>query len=171
MGILLDTMSESDWPAVRAIYRQGIDTGHATFETHPPKTWEAWYKSRIASCCLVARAGEAALGWAALTPVSSRCVYAGVAEVSIYIAGTARGCGVGSLLLGELIRCSETNGLWMLQAGIFPENDASIHLHKKHGFRQVGLRERLGKMSFGPCQGQWRDVMLLERRSQVVGID
>ena len=171
MDILLTAMNESDWPAVAAIFQQGIDTGNATFEAHPPDSWEMWHKSKIDFSCLVAREGDTILGWAALSPYSSRPVYAGVAEVSIYIAEEARGRGVGSLLLEELIRCSEANGIWTLQAGIFPENEGSLRLHRKHGFRQVGVRERIGKMSFGPFQGQWRDTLLLERRSKTVGVD
>lgn len=110
------------------------------------------------------------VGWAALSRVSSRAVYAGVAEVSVYVAASARRRGVGSALLDELIRCSEANGIWTLQAGIFPENVASLRMHYKHGFRQVGIRKRLGKMETGPYRGRWRDVVLLERRSGVVGV-
>ena len=171
MTLLIADMTESDWPVVAAIFQQGIDTGNATFEPRPPDSWETWQKSKIASCSLVARDGETVLGWAALSPYSSRRVYAGVAEVSIYVGREARGRGVGSLLLEGLIQRSEAEGFWTLQAGIYPENEDSLRLHLKHGFRQVGVRERLGKMSFGPRQGQWRDVLLLERRSQVVGVD
>jgi L-amino acid N-acyltransferase YncA len=162
---LIDTMKESDWEQVRSIYLEGIATGDATFETDAPP-WENWNATHLPSCRLVARAGDTVRGWAALSPVSSRCVYGGVAEVSIYIGQRYRGMGLGRALLMALIAESEKNGLWTLQAGIFPENRASIDLHQRCGFREVGLRERIGKMD-----GRWRDTVLLERRSSVVGID
>ncbi len=152
------------WPAVRTIYQEGIASGNATFETSPPD-WEKWNAGHLASCRFVALSGTDVLGWAALSPVSSRCVYGGVAEVSIYIARYAHGQGLGHALLSNLIACSELHGVWTLQAGIFPENVASIELHKKCGFRIVGTRERLGCMS-----GVWRDVVLMERRSSVAGV-
>jgi L-amino acid N-acyltransferase YncA len=162
---MIDTMKESDWEQVRSIYLEGIATGDATFETDAP-TWEKWNAAHLPSCRLVARSGDTVRGWAALSPVSSRCVYGGVAEVSIYIGQRYRGIGLGRALLMALITESEKNGLWTLQAGIFPENQASIDLHKRCGFREVGRRERIGKMD-----GRWRDTVLLERRSSVVGID
>jgi phosphinothricin acetyltransferase len=168
MTIIITDMAISDWPAVTSIYQEGIDTGNATFEPHPPVSWEEWCEGKINSCSLVAREGGDVLGWAASSRVSSRCVYEGVAEVSIYIKQSERGKGIGSLLLQELIKRSEANGIWTLQAGIFPENQASIRLHLGHGFRLVGLREKLGKMKFGSHAGQWRDVMLLERRSPML---
>jgi L-amino acid N-acyltransferase YncA len=153
------------WPAVRAIYEAGMATGQATFTTTAP-TWEDWDASHLASCRLVATdAVGQVLGWAALSPVSGRCVYAGVAEVSIYIAAEARGRGVGRQLLAALVAESERQGLWMLQAGIFPENVASLALHASQGFRTVGRRERIGQL-----RGQWHDTLLLERRSTAVGI-
>jgi L-amino acid N-acyltransferase YncA len=164
-------MSPADWPGVSAIYQEGIDTGSATFETTPPATWEEWLRGKINACSRVARIGDSMAGWAALSPVSSRRVYAGVAEVSIYIKETMRGKGVGSRLLEELILISEANGIWTLQAGILSDNGASVALHLKHGFRLVGVREKLGRMEFGPYQGQWRDVLLLERRSKTMGVD
>lgn len=151
-----------------AIYQEGIDTGDATFEAAPPSSWEEWHKTKLNACSVVARANHEIVGWASLSPVSSRKVYAGVAEVSVYVRAPARGHGVGSLLLEELIKQSEAHGIWMLQAGIFPENQASIRLHLHHGFRQVGIREKLGKMAHGPHAGKWRDVVLLERRSLVI---
>lgn len=155
-----------DWPEVRRIYEEGIATGNATFEEEPP-TWEAFDAGRLAVPRLVAEGpGGAVLGWATLSPVSSRCVYGGVAEVSVYVAAAARGQGVGSLLLGALVDRSEEEGLWTLQAGIFPENEATLALHRKHGFREVGRRERIGRMD-----GRWRDTLLLERRSAVVGTE
>jgi L-amino acid N-acyltransferase YncA len=160
----LRAMTPADWPAVAEIYREGIATGHATFNTDAP-TWEAWDKGHLAACRLVAVEGGDVLGWAALIPVSDRCVYAGVAEESVYVAATARGKGVGKALLAGLIAASEAEGIWTLQAGIFPENAASVALHERLGFRVVGRRERLGRMAGGP----WRDVLLLERRSGTVG--
>jgi L-amino acid N-acyltransferase YncA len=160
---LIDSMKESDWEQVRSIYIEGITSGDATFETDAPP-WEKWDASHLSSCRLVARSGESVMGWAALSPVSSRCVYGGVAEVSVYIGQRYRGMGLGRALLTTLIAESEKNGLWTLQAGVFPENKASIDLHKRCGFREVGRRERIGKMD-----GRWRDTVLLERRSTIVG--
>jgi L-amino acid N-acyltransferase YncA len=158
------TMQESDWAAVRAIYLEGIATGNATFADSAPE-WADWDLGHLRVCRLVARHEKEVLGWAALSPVSSRCVYAGVAEVSVYVAARARGQGIGMMLLSELAVDSERAGLWTLQAGIFPENIASVEIHKRAGFRVVGIRERLG------CQGgRWRDVLLMERRSIVVGV-
>lgn len=159
-------MTAHHWSDVRRIHREGIDTGEATFETEPEPNWESWCESHLERGRIVALDGERVLGWAALTPVSDRCVYGGVAEVSVYVGADARGRGIGSRLLDRLIAESETNGIWTLQAGIFVENAKSIALHEKLGFRVVGRRERLGKL-----RGRWRDVMLLERRSEVVGVD
>lgn len=158
-------LTPAHWPAVCAIYEQGLATGQATFTTSAP-LWEDWDHSHLAHCRLVAVAGPAGpvLGWVALSPVSSRCVYGGVAEVSVYIAAEARGQGVGRHLLAALVAESEARGLWTLQAGIFPENTASVRLHEGLGFRQVGRRERIGQLA-----GVWRDTVLLERRSAVVG--
>jgi L-amino acid N-acyltransferase YncA len=169
MTISVAAMTASDWLHVFRIYQEGIDTGNATFATQPPFSWDEWCKGKINTCSLVAHNDDEVIGWAALSPTSSRAIYAGVAEVSVYVSSTARSMGVGSLLLEELIRTSEANGIWTLQAGIFPENDASLRLHFKHGFREVGLREKLGQMEFGEFTGKWRDVILLERRSKVVG--
>ena len=160
MGLRLEAMQPSDWEDVRRIYLEGIATGNATLETSAPD-WERWDAGHRRDCRLVARdPGGEILGWAALSPVSERCAYGGVAEVSVYVAGAARGRGVGRTLLAELVRASEDAGLWTLQAGIFPENLASIAIHHRCGFRTVGVRERLGKMG-----DRWRDVTLLERRS------
>ena len=160
-------MRPEDWPVVRAIYEAGIATGHATFETKAP-AWEAWDRDHLARPRLVARSGPGApiLGWAAVVPVSGRCVYGGVADLSVYVAAEARGRGVGRALLAALVRESEAAGLWTLQAGVFPENTASLSLHRSLGFRDVGVREKIGKMS-----GRWRDVVLLERRSRTVGAE
>lgn len=160
----LRPMEPTDWPSVADIYREGIATGHATFNTEAP-SWEEWDRSHLAACRLVAVDGSEVLGWAAMIPVSDRCVYAGVAEESVYVSERARGRGVGRLLLEGLIAASEGHGIWTLQAGIFPENTASIALHERLGFRLVGRRERLGKMA----SGQWRDVLMLERRSAKTG--
>jgi L-amino acid N-acyltransferase YncA len=161
--IEIGVMSAADWEDVRDVYLEGIETGDATFETEAP-AWEKWDAAHLPHCRLVARSVETIAGWAALSPVSARRVYAGVAETSVYVAANFRGVGVGRALLGALIICSERHGIWTLQAGIFPENLASLALHRQHGFREVGRRERLGKMN-----GRWRDVVLLERRSEVVG--
>jgi phosphinothricin acetyltransferase len=159
-------MTPDDWPNVRAIYLEGIATGNATFETDAP-SWEAWDRAHVADPRLVARdADGSVLGWAAVTPVSGRCVYAGVADLSVYVSAAARGRGVGRALLTALIQSSERAGIWTLQAGIFPENAPSLALHRACGFRDVGRRERIGKMN-----GVWRDVLLLERRSGSAGID
>ena len=164
MALEIVTMQPEDWPQVRAIYAEGIATGNATFETSLPD-WSAWDAGHRKDCRLVARDGQRILGWAALRPVSSRKVYAGVAEVSIYVKAEARGYGVGKALLKSLIDGSERSVIWTLQAGIFTENVASLVLHKSCGFREVGLRQRLGQLA-----GVWRDVLLLERRSSRVGI-
>lgn len=167
MGLVIEPMQPEDWQAVRAIYLEGIATGNATFEIDAP-SWEVWGKSHRSDCRFVARKGDReggrVVGWAALSPASGRCVYAGVAEVSVYVAEAIRGQGVGKALLQALVEESERQGIWTLQAGIFPENIASIALHKSCGFREVGHRERLGQM-----RGVWRDVLLMERRSKVVG--
>ena len=166
MTYVIEKMSRAHWEQVRSIYLEGIRTGHATFETEAPD-WERWDASHLALARLVALAcsGRVA-GWAALGPVSSRKVYEGVAEVSVYVGGEFRGKGVGRALLEALVRESEANGVWTLQAGIFPENVASVGLHLACGFREVGRRERVGRL-----KGVWRDAVLLERRSRVVGRD
>ena len=156
-------MRPEDWEAVRAICLEGIATGNSTFEQSAPD-WEAWDQGHLPSCRLVARAGGEVLGWTALSPVSSRQVYSGVAEFSIYVAQRARGRGVGAALLKALIDVSEREGIWTLQSGIFPENTASLELCRRFGFRVVGTRERVGNMN-----GRWRDVVLLERRSVIAG--
>lgn len=164
-------MQERHWDAVRTIYQHGIDTGHATFASSPPVDWQAWQRDHLNDLSVVGVDGGNVIGWAALAPVSGRCVYAGVAEVSVYVDPTAGRRGLGTQILAALIERSEHRGVWTLQAGIFPENKASIALHEGLAFEIVGTRRRLGKMSFGPLRGQWRDVLLLERRSVRVGID
>jgi phosphinothricin acetyltransferase len=153
-------MTPDHWLAVRAIYLEGIATGNATFETIAPD-WSEWDAKHLPHSRLVVRNNDQLIGWAALSPVSSRPVYRGVAEVSVYIAERARGRGVGRALLDALIVESERHGIWTLQAGIFPENIASIELHRRAGFREVGRRERIGQMA----DGTWRDTILLERRT------
>lgn len=162
---LLRAMTPGDWPQVARILAEGIATGHATFETELP-AWERWDRGHLeVGRWVVEGAGGGTLaGWAALSPVSGRCVYAGVAEVSVYVGAGARGQGVGTTLLQALVASSEEAGIWTLQAGIFPENRASLALHRRAGFREVGRRERIGAL-----HGAWRDVLLLERRSPVVG--
>ncbi len=168
MSINIRAMTESDWSSVAAVYREGIETGHATFETNVP-TWERWDEVHVDSCRLVAELDDRLVGWAALSAVSDRCVYGGVGEVSVYVGSSGRGKGVGTRLLSALVKASEKAGVWTLQAGMFPENASSIALHGRCGFRQVGRRERIGKMDVGPRKGQWRDVLLFERRSTTVG--
>ncbi len=161
---LLAPLTATDWPAVRAIYEEGIATRQATFETAAPD-WALWDAARLPVGRLVARRGRTVIGWAALSAVSSRAVYRGVAEVSVYVAAAARRQGVGRLLLSALVEASEAAGIWTLQAGIFPENEASVALHLGCGFRVIGRRERVA------CHyGVWRDALLLERRSRSVGV-
>ena len=164
MDVTMASMADSDREVVLSIYREGIATGIATFEADVP-SWAEWDRRHLRECRLVARAVGHVVGWAALSPVSTRCVYRGVAEVSVYVAASARGKGVGRVLLSALIEESERVGIWTLQAAIFPENVASTALHLSCGFHEVGVRERLGQVN-----GCWRDVLLLERRSRVVGV-
>jgi L-amino acid N-acyltransferase YncA len=164
MDIKLRPLKQEDWNAVADIYRQGIETGDATFEMEIP-TWNNWNSAHLKSCRIVACIDNEITGWAALTPVSGRCVYAGVAEVSVYVSNKFQGQKIGTRLLETLISESEKDGIWTLQAGIFPENKISLKLHENLGFRKMGFREKIGKM-----KGIWRDTILLERRSKVIGI-
>lgn len=162
----IEEMRPEDWPAVRAIYEEGMATGLATFE-HTAPSWDAWDHSHRHDCRMVARdASGEVVGWAALSHYSARTVYAGVAELGIYIAERARGRGVGRALLEALITASEAAGVWTLQAGVMADNEASLRLHASCGFRRVGVREHIGR----DITGHWRDVVLLERRSAVVGV-
>jgi L-amino acid N-acyltransferase YncA len=165
MEFAVEEMQLHDWKAVVEIYTQGLATGQATFETHAP-SWEQWDANHIRECRLVARANGVVLGWAALSLVSRRSVYAGVAEVSIYISSSARGQGVGRALMKVLINRSEDHGYWTLQSSVFPENIGSVALHLNHGFREIGRRKRIAKLA-----GVWRDTVMFERRSLLVGAD
>ena len=162
-AVAIEPLGPADADAVLRIYAEGIDTGIATFETRVPG-WQEWLDEHLEDCRLVARDGGEVLGWAALSPVSDRCVYGGVAEFGVYVAATARGRGVGKVLLAALVESSEKAGYWTLQGGIIAENTASIALAESCGFRRVGRRERLGQLG-----DEWRDVVLVERRSSVVG--
>lgn len=161
--VQIELMQEGDWEAVCTIYKEGIATGNATFETEVPD-WEIWDKHHFKNCRFIASKNHQIVGWSALSPASPRAVYQGVAEVSVYITASAQGKGIGKALLLKLIEESEEKGIWTLQAGVFPENNASIALHTSCGFREVGRRERLGQLN-----NVWRDVVLLERRSPRTG--
>lgn len=161
-------LGPADWPAVRRAYEEGIATSQATFEVAAPGDYESWSTARLEVCRFVAhRQADTndVLGWAALSPVSRRPVYRGVAEVGIYVAERARGQGVGRALMGRLIEASEEAGIWTLQSSVFRENVATRRLHAEFGFREVGYRERIGLH-----HGVWRDTLLLERRSEVTGV-
>ena len=160
---IIGSMGVGDWEAVKGIYQDGIATGNATVDTHAPD-WERWNGDHRPDCRLVARDGDEVVGWAALSPVSTRSAYSGVAEVSVYVSEQSRGNGVGKRLLSALVTTSESAGIWTLQAMIFVENEASIAIHSSCGFRSVGTRERIGSLN-----GQWRDTLLMERRSTIVG--
>lgn len=165
MDFLIAPMTAADWPQVRAIYAEGIASGQATFETEPPE-WEAWDAGHLPHGRLVARDGGRVVGWAALAPASRRACYAGVAEVSVYVAADCRGRGVGAALLRALVAESERYGVWTLQGATFAENRASLRLQAACGFRVVGRRERVARLN-----GAWRDTVLTERRSTAVGCD
>jgi phosphinothricin acetyltransferase len=160
--VTVEPLRPEHWPAVAAIYGSGITTGNATFETEVP-TWDQWDARHLSEHRFVALRHQAVVGWVAVGPVSDRCVYGGVVENSVYVGEEARGQGVGMLLLEQLIRSTEASGIWTIQTGIFPENEASVRLHERAGFEVVGRRKRLGKL-----HGVWRDVLLLERRSDLV---
>ncbi|MEX2363051.1 MAG: N-acetyltransferase family protein [Balneolaceae bacterium] len=165
MNLTFRFMEADDWNDVAEIYQQGLNTGNATFQQEVPSL-EEWDPAHLKTCRLIAETNGETAGWAALTSVSGRCAYAGVAEISIYVADRHRGKKVGKQLLAKLITESEKEGIWTLEAGIFPENTASIKIHEALGFRKVGYREKIGKMN-----GRWRDTILLERRSSSTGID
>lgn len=163
-------MRAADWEAVARIYGEGIDDGEATFEVEVP-TWDSFDGSRLPELRLVAEEGGAILGWAAASPVSARAAYRGVVEHSVYVAREARGRGVGRMLLSALIEAAEQAGVWCVQSSVFPENAASLALHERAGFRTVGRRERIARAGRGPHAGEWRDTVLIERRSELNGRD
>ncbi len=163
--VTIREFAKDDFPSVKRIYQEGIDTGNATFQTKA-KDWLEWDAGLLQHSRLIASDRVSIIAWAGLSAVSSRCVYAGVAEVTIYVSAAARGKGVGKVLLSALVESSEKHGIWSLKAGIFPENQASIHLHELCGFKILGVQDKLGKMA-----GTWRDVVLMERRSKTVGVD
>jgi L-amino acid N-acyltransferase YncA len=165
VSIDIEAMVASDWEHVRAIYLEGIDTGQATFEVEAP-SWEEWDAAHHEFSRFVARADARVLGWAALSPVSRRCCYSGVAEVSVYVSANSRGLGIGRRLLVATIAESESHGIWTLQGATFPENEASRRLQKACGFREIGRRERIAQL-----RGVWRDTILTERRSTTIGTD
>lgn len=164
MNVQIRKLNINDWHTVSIIYKQGIDTGNATFEKHVP-SWVEWDRNHLTVCRLVAESEKEVIGWAALSHVSDREVYKGVAEISLYVGESHAKKGVGKKLLMQLIEESEAKGIWTLQASIFPKNTASIRLHTSCGFRKVGYREKIGKMD-----DKWRDTVLLERRSLVTGV-
>jgi L-amino acid N-acyltransferase YncA len=163
LAMVVEPMRKQDWPAVRAIYEEGIATGDATFDTEAPD-WPEWDRDHLDCCRLVAREGDEVLGWAALSPVAKKDAYRGVAEVSLYVGSNARGTGIGRALGAALVIASEQAGIWTLESWIFPENAVSLALCDSFGFRVVGVRERAGRL-----HGRWRDVVIVERRSKVVG--
>jgi phosphinothricin acetyltransferase len=169
--VRIEPLQAQHWAAVRAIYQAGIGTGHATFESRAPDSFEQWLEGHMPELCLVAIDAGMPVGWAALGRASAHSVYAGVADESVYVAPFHARRGIGRSLLAALIQQSEERGYWTLQAGVFPENVASVALHRALGFEALGLRRRIGRMSYGPMAGQWRDVLQLERRSPRVGID
>ena len=161
----ISAMLPNHWNEVAKIYQEGIQTGYATFEKEVP-SWEKWNSAHVKACRIIGQINHEIIGWAALSSVSSRCVYGGVAEVSIYISKNHRGKNIGNILFKELISESEKNGFWTLQSGVFRENIGSIKLHENHGFRQIGFREKVAKLD-----DVWKDTILLERRSKIIGID
>ena len=163
-------MKPEDWGQIRSIYLEGISTGNSTFESDTPD-WSKWDSAHLRKHRLLVREGNNVLAWAALSSVSNRFVYSGVAELSLYVTDGRRGKGIGSALLEAIINSTEKAGLWTLQGGIFPENAPSLCLVRKHGFREIGRREKIGKMTYGDLAGTWRDVILVERRSSVTGIN
>ena len=170
MDIYINTLTPQDWPAVKRIYEYGIQTGNATFQTSAPDVWEEWSAGKNPACQLGAQVGSTLAGWATVSYTSSRICYCGIGEVSIYTDPVYARQGIGAKLMAALIQTAEEQGFWTLQASIFPENAASVHLHQKYGFRLVGRREKIARMEYGPYAGKWRDTLWFERRSQIVGI-
>jgi phosphinothricin acetyltransferase len=164
MDIITDEMRNSDWEMVRRIYLEGLETGQASFETAAP-SWESWDSAHFKHSRLLVRQSDQVIAWAALAPTSRRSCYAGVAEASLYVSTDYHGCGIGKLLLGKLIESSERNGIWSLYGSTFPENLQSLRVQFANGFREVGRRERIARHN-----GVWRDTIITERRSRVVGV-
>jgi L-amino acid N-acyltransferase YncA len=172
-GLIIKQLTPNDWDDVKAIFMEAIRAGNSSFETQPAASFEAWMDEKYPSCCIIARDGESgqALAWAALTSASKRFVFRGVAELSLYVTFSAHGRGIGRRMMEEVLRLSEEANIWTIQSAIFPENEVSINLHNKFGFRLVGTREKIGKMLVGPHAGKWRDLVFMERRSTVAGTD
>jgi L-amino acid N-acyltransferase YncA len=170
MTLIIRSMTADDWPAVERIYREGIATGNATFEVEPPG-WEEFDREKVRDPRLVGVDGARVVGWVAASRISSRCVYEGVIEHSVYVSESSRGGGVGAALLEAFLDASDAAGIWTVQSGIFPENESSLALHRKLDFREVGIRERVGKMTYGPYAGRWRNVVMIEHRSRAAGLD
>ena len=170
MECLTAIMKPEDWEQVCSIYLEGIVTCNSTFEAYAPD-WDKWGFAQLREHRLVVRVGDSIVAWAALIPVSTRCIYSGVAELSLYVAAKYRGKGIGSTLLNAIINSTEKAGIWTIQGGIFPENTPSLRLVKRHGFKEIGRREKIGKMTYGELAGTWRDVILVERRSTVAGTE
>jgi len=164
MELLIEHFRTEDWDQVNKIFIQGIETGNSTFTKVPPSQ-EEWESTYVLESCIVARINNEVVGWVAIKPVSNRPVFVGVAEVSVYIRKGFRGNSIGKRLLSSVIDWSEANGYWTIQSNIFPENISSIKLHKSLGFKEVGVREKIGQMD-----GRWRDIILLDRRSNKVGV-
>lgn len=169
-NLVINRACREDWPSIQRIFAEGIADGDATFAPEAPASWRDWTRGKILPCCLTAKREERVVGWVALGKVSERAVYSGVAEVKIYVERQSRDQSIGSRLLQAVIKASEDAGIWTLEARIFPENLISLQLHKRQGFREVGIREKIGKMESGSRKGTWRDVVLLERRSNRIGI-
>lgn len=170
MTFLVRAMEDEDKACVLRIYGEGIDTGQATFTSELP-TWEEWDETYLRTCRFVATQNDVVTGWAALKSVSTRTVYSGVTDISIYVAGPQHGNGIGKLMMASLIERSEAIGIWTIRAHMFPESQVSERLHRSFGFKKIGICEKAGKMENGPLRGVWRDVLLMERRSSVVGIE
>ena len=168
-GVVVAPLAREHWRAVERIYQEGIGTGHATFEQTPPSA-EDFFATRLAEHRFIAVESAHVVGWVAATPVSSRAVYSGVVEESVYVAAEAQGRGIGRVLLSALLESTDRAGIWTVQSSIFPENEPSLLLHEGLGFRRVGVRERIAKMTYGPLAGRWRDTVLVERRSPVAGL-
>ena len=172
-SISIKKITKDDWPDVARIFQEALDTGNSSFETSPASSYEVWMENKYEDCCIIARETSTgdALGWACLSTTSKRTVFRGVAELSVYICTAHHGKRIATQLLDHLFPLSEASNIWTIQSGIFPENTISLKMHEKYGFREVGRREKIGLMEMGPYKGQWRDIILLERRSKVAGVN